>query len=122
MLFATMGQGRLFIWMMAAGAVIGAWYVLTALLRRILQAGFLLTLACDLLFGAGAAIIFIAAHIIGNYGAVRPYTLLATICGAAAFLFACTPPLKALQKRLQRVGRTIVAAVSRNRLIKVIFR
>ena len=88
MLFATVSQARLFVWMMAAGAVVGAWYALTALLRRILQAGFWLTLACDLLFGAGSAVILIAALVAGNYGQARPFEILARCaarrCSASA--------------------------------------
>ena len=40
MLFSTVGQGWVFLWMMGAGAAIGAWYALLAALRRLLRAGF----------------------------------------------------------------------------------
>ena len=71
MLFATVGQGARFVWMLAAGAGVGAWYMLTALLRRFIQAGFWLTLACDLLFGVGAAVILIAALIAHEWRATE---------------------------------------------------
>lgn len=122
MLFATLGQGRLFLWMMAAGAVIGAWYALTALLRRAIQAGFWLTLGCDLLFGVGSAAILIAALILGDYGQARPFALLGALCGAALFGFGVTPPAKWLGRKLRRGFRRIVTRLSENRLIKVIFR
>ena len=122
MLFATVSQARLFVWMMAAGAVVGAWYALTALLRRILQAGFWLTLACDLLFGAGSAVILIAALVAGNYGQARPFEILGALCGATLFGLGLSPPLKALLGRVQRVRRKIVSAFAQNRLIKVIFK
>lgn len=122
MLFATVGQGSLFIWMMAAGALIGLWYMLTALLRRFIQAGFYLTLACDLLFGAGAAVIFTAALVMGNYGRARPFAVLGCICGAILFAIAASAPLRALQTLLRRAGCSIKLKLAKNRLIKVIFK
>lgn len=122
MLFATIGQAQLFVWMMAAGAVIGAWYTLTALLRRILQAGFWLTLACDLLFGAGSAAILIAALVVGNYGRVRPFEILGALFGALLFGVGLAPPLRAAARRVRRAGQKIVTALGKNRLIKVIFK
>lgn len=122
MLFATIGQGALFVWMMAAGAVMGAWYVLTLMLRRFIQAGFWLTLACDLLFGAGCALIFTAALIAGNYGQLRPFALLGALLGALIFLLGLLPPLCALGRYLRRFFARIVAALARNRCLKVIFK
>lgn len=122
MLFATVGQARLFVWMMAAGAVVGAWYALTALLRRILQAGFWLTLACDLLFGVGSAVILVAALVAGNYGQARPFEILGALCGALLFGLGFAPPLRTLKNRICRVWQKIVATISQNRLIKVIFK
>lgn len=122
MLFATAGQGLLFVWMMAAGAAIGFWYLLVYLLRRFIQAGFWLTLACDLLFAAGTAVIFIAAIIAGNYGALRPFALLGTLFGAALFALAVCPPLEYLRNSLLRASRKIMAFTAKNRLIKVIFK
>ena len=37
MLFATIGQGWVFVWMAAAGAAIGAWYAAMAALRRAVE-------------------------------------------------------------------------------------
>ena len=122
MLFATVGQGRLFIWMMAAGAVIGLWYMLTALLRRILQAGLWLTLACDLLFGAGSAVIFLAALIAGSYGQLRFFEILAVLSGAILVPLALSPPMKALQNTLMHASDRIKSSIAKNRLIKVIFK
>lgn len=51
MLFATIGQGAIFLWMTAAGAVIGAVTLAFDALRCILQAGKILSAALD--FAAG---------------------------------------------------------------------
>ena len=59
MLFSTVGQGWVFLWMLSAGAAIGAWYACMAALRRLLCAGPWLSLAADIAFGAGAAAISI---------------------------------------------------------------
>ena len=71
MLFSTVGQGWVFVWMVAAGAAIGVWYALLAAVRRLLAAGFWLSLAADLAFGAGAAATFCAALVAADYGRVR---------------------------------------------------
>ena len=122
MLFATVGQGARFIWMLAAGVGIGAWYMLTALLRRFIQAGFWLTLACDLLFGAGAAVILCAALIAGSYGQARPFDILGAILGAALFGAGLLSPLWALLGRARRGLRHIVTTLSKKRLINIIFK
>jgi len=122
MLFSTMHQGLLFLWMMAAGMATSMWYLMTAGLRRLLQAGFWLTLACDLLFGAGAAAILIAFLLSGSYGSIRPFSLLGVLLGAAAGALALVPPLKALGRVLGSCLRRIVTALTQNRLLKVIFK
>ena len=122
MLFATAGQGALFIWMMACGAVIGAWYVLAAGLRRFICAGFWLTLICDLVFGAGCAAIFIFFLVTGCYGRVRLFEIIAALLGALLFAFAAAPALKWLEKQARRTFASIMTAMSGNRLIKVIFK
>lgn len=122
MLFATVGQGALFIWMIVAGMAVGAWYGVTALLRRILQAGLFLTLACDLLFGAGSAAILLYFMVAGNYGQLRLFSILGAILGFSLFMFALATPMKRLLDGLEGIFRRIVSWFSKNRLINVIFR
>lgn len=122
MLFATVGQGRLFIFMMACGAAIGAWYALTEALRRFLQAGTLLSLGCDLLFGLGGAALLIAFSLVADRGALRPFELIAAALGAALFRFAAMPPLFALGRLLQRSLRRSIAWLAEKSLIKIIFK
>lgn len=122
MLFATVGQGALFIWMMVAGMAVGAWYGMTALLRRVLQAGFFLTLACDLLFGLGSAVILLGFMIAGNYGQLRLFSVLGIVLGFALFMFALAAPVRRLLDLLVKAGRRFMSRLSKNRLIKIIFR
>ncbi len=81
MLFSTVGQGWVFLWMVAAGALIACWYALLAALRRLLAAGFWLSLAADLAFGVGAAAIFCAALVTADYGRVRLFSVAGTLAG-----------------------------------------
>ena len=122
MLFATVGQGALFVWMMLCGVVIGAWYAMMALLRRILQAGFWLTLACDLVFGTGCAAILLGFMVLGNYGQLRLYMLLGAMVGLILFALALASPLCRLLSRLEAGWKQIKTQIAKNRLIKVIFR
>ena len=122
MLFATVGQGARFIWMIAAGAAVGLWYMLTALLRRFIQAGFWLTLACDLLFGVGAAVILIAALITGSYGQTRPFDILGAAIGALLFGFAILSSIWALLRKIRLKIRHFLVGLSKKRLINIIFK
>lgn len=122
MLFATAGQGALAVWMMAAGACMGLVYLLMAGLRRLIQAGFALTLCCDLAYGALCALVFIAFLVRGNYGRVRLFEILAAALGMGISILALQPGLKWLGLRLAKFKKRIWTAMSENRLIKVIFR
>ena len=109
MLFATIHQGLLFLWMMAAGVLIGLWYALTLGLRRLIQAGFWLTLCCDLLFGAGCAVILCAFLLAGSYGA------LLCVC-------AVLPPLRTLGRWLSRLCGAVASCLRKSRALQVIFK
>ena len=122
MLFATAGQGRLWLWMMACGTVMGLWYLLMAALRRFVQAGFWLTLAADICFGLGCGAIFFAFLAAGNYGQFRLYTLIAAFLGLALFAFAVSAPLAWIQNRLKIALGRIWTWLSGKSLIKVIFK
>lgn len=122
MLFATVGQGALFIWMAVAGMAVGVWYGMTALLRHVLQAGFWLTLACDLLFGLGSAVILLYFMITGNYGQIRLFSILGAVLGFFLFMFALAAPMTWLLELLQNKFRHFMTKLSQNRLINVIFR
>ena len=122
MLFATAGQGALAVWMMAAGACMGIVYLLLAGLRRLIQAGFVLTLICDLACGVICALVFIAFLVRGNYGRVRLFEILAAALGMLMSILALQPGLNWLGLRLKNIQKRIWTAMSENRLIKVIFR
>ena len=122
MLFSTVGQGRVFLWMVAAGAVIALWYGLCAALRRLLAAGFWLSLAADAAFGAGAAALFSLALIAANYGAPRLFALLGAALGFALCAWALFRPAQRAAGAVRRAACRIFVTLCRFRWIKVLFR
>lgn len=108
--------------MIGAGLLVGAWYALLAALRKLFDAGFLLTLMMDVLFGIGAALILIAALMMGNYGSIRFYELLGAALGVVLFSLGAAPPLKWISRHMVCRIRHVYGKISHNRLIKVIFR
>lgn len=122
MLFSTIGQIHVFLWMTGAGFVIGALYTVCAGLRRLMCAGFWLTLAIDILFGLGAAIVLIAAALTASYGSLRLYELLGAALGAILFELGARPPLEKLADTLSGILRRTFRKIAKFRLIKVIFK
>lgn len=122
MLFATIGQGWVFLWMAGAGALIGGWYALLAAVRRLLCAGFWIALAADVAFGVGAAAIFCAALTAANGGEWRLYAALGAALGFALFAAGVYPPGRRAAAAAARATRHIFVKIRRFRWIKVIFR
>ena len=122
MLFATISQPAIFVWMMFCGCIIALWYALMAAVRRLMEAGFWLSLACDLLFGLGCAAILIAGLVIADYGQIRLYSLIAAILGAIVTKFALISPLSALCSHFTAILHKIMTKLAKYRLVKVIFK
>ena len=122
MLFSTANQAQIFIWMMAAGVVMGAIFALFEILRRMLHPNLILSLLLDVVLGGACAVVFIVALVLGNYGRVRFFEVAAAILGAALFEFGFQPPIRALMRRTRRDTVQIKAWLSKNRLIKALFR
>ncbi|MBR1560637.1 MAG: hypothetical protein IJ646_10405 [Clostridia bacterium] len=122
MLFGTLGQLPVFLWMAGAGALMGAWYAVLAGVRRLLAAGVLLGLCADLAFGVGAAAIFCLGLYAANLGELRLYAALAAALGFAIFACGVYPPGKKAAFGLMAIFRKIVVKIRRHRWINVIFR
>ena len=122
MLFATIGQGAIFLWMTAAGAVIGAVTLAFDALRCILQAGKILSVALDFAAGAVASAVLIAALIIGNYGRVRFYELFAAALGLAMFRFAAASPAHAAMKKLAALLKAVGKRLNSYKVIKYLLK
>lgn len=122
MLFSTIGQIYIFLWMVGAGMAVGLLCLLFAGLRRLLDAGFWLTLALDALLGLCAALILILAILTASYGSVRLYELLGALTGAILFRLGIEPPLKCAAAWIRSVFLRVFRQIAKFRLIKVIFR
>ena len=122
MLFETIGQPRIFLWMLAAGMLIGAWYALLKGLRALLSAGVWLGLLCDVLFGLGAAALFCLALYAASYGALRLYAVMAALMGFAVFMLGACPPGRRALYVLKCTARRFFVKIRRYRWINVIFK
>ncbi len=122
MLFSTVGQWRVFVAMMAAGLLVGLRYGAFSLLRRLLRAGPLLSLAADLAFGAFAAALLAGALTLANRGEMRLYALLGAGLGATIYFLGLHRLGRAVCGRIVRAIRQFFRWIAKFRLIKVIFR
>ena len=122
MLFGTIGQHRIFLWMLAAGAMIGGWYAVTSALRRLLSAGPVLSLVMDSAFGVGAGAIFCGALYTANYGSLRFYCCVAAGLGFALFMLGACPPCRRIISVTKKWIFQSIVTIGRYRWIKVIFR
>lgn len=122
MLFTTIGQHRVFLWMAAAGVLMGVWYALLAALRRLLSAGVWLGLLADAAFGLGAAAIFCLALYTANYGQLRLYAALAAALGFGIFILGIFSPGRRCIKTLSGTVNHFIVKIRGNRWISIIFR
>ena len=122
MLFDTIFQPLIFVWMMVCGGIIALWYALMALVRRLTEAGFWLSLLWDLIFGLGCAAILIAGLVIADYGRVRLYSLLGAVLGGIVTKFGLITPLQNVLGRFSAFLQGIVTKLAKYRLIKVLFK
>lgn len=118
MLFSTIGQGSVFLWMLLAGMIIGLLYDFFRLLRCLLRAGAVLTLLLDVLWGACAGAVLAAMLVIANRGQMRLYVLLAVLSGAGLYWAAASRPALLLANGLRR----LVKKLPRFRLLKIVFK
>lgn len=117
-----MHQGLLFLWMTAAGALTFLWYLLMRGLRRLVQAGFAISLGCDLLFGAGAALIFVGFLVSGNYGVLRPFVLLAAALGFILCAAALNPLARGCCALTKKLCGQVCTGLKGKRLIRFLLK
>ena len=118
MLFETIGQGSVFLWMLLAGMLIGLLYDLFFFARLLLRAGTALTLAMDILWGALSGVLLAAMLVIANRGRVRLFVLIAVLAGFLLYRAAASRPAMFLAK----LFGSAVKKVSQFRLCKIIFK
>ena len=122
MLFETIGQGWVFLWMALFGAAGGSLYLLCAALRRLLRAGTWISLAADLAFSLGLTALFLTGLLTAAAGRFRLYCLLGFLLGFALFISGPAWAAAGLFRRISIKLRQSIQILSKNRLIKVLFR
>ena len=122
MLFQTIGQIPIFLWMIGTGVLMGALYAFFGAVRHLLQAGFWLSLVCDAVFGLLASAMLIISLILVNHAQIRAYMFLGLICGLTLFALGPYPLLRRFSKALRHAASAVYRKLSECRLMKVIFR
>ena len=118
MLFATVGQGSVFLWMLLCGMMVGVMYDFFRLLRCVLHAGPWLTLALDAIWGICGGVAVSVMLVIANRGALRPYVLAAVLMGFGVYMLSASRPMVRLGRRMY----IAVQKLSQNRLLRAVFR
>ena len=122
MLFQSIGQGWIFLWMALFGAAGGCIYLALDRLRGLLQAGICLSLAADLAFSLSLAALFVLGLATAARGQFRLYCLAGFLCGYILFMSGAAWVIRGLENRISTKLRQIKDILFKNRLIKAIFR
>jgi hypothetical protein len=96
MLFYTVGQPQAFLGMVYAGLAAGLLFDAAALVRKLLAAGRVLTLAVDCAFSLVAVLMLAAVWLRVNYLDFRMYALMGAACGAVLYALTVRPLLRLL--------------------------
>lgn len=122
MLFHTYGQARVFLSMLYCGLLIGAWYDLLAVVRRVLEAGRYLTAFLDMVFSLGVAVALVGFLLLTNFGEMRGYCLLGAACGAVLYALTIHPLLKLVVGKPFALLVRLLKSFRQTALAKKIFR
>lgn len=122
MLFYTMGQPQAFLGMVYAGLAAGLLFDAAALVRKLLAAGRVLTLAVDCAFSLVAVLMLAAVWLRVNYLDFRMYALMGAACGAVLYALTVRPLLRLLVVRpLIFLGRRF-RRLAGSKILRKIFR
>jgi spore cortex biosynthesis protein YabQ len=122
MLFYTVGQPQAFLGMMYAGLAVGFLFDVAALVRKLLAAGKILTLAVDCAFSLLSVMLLAAVWLHVNYLDFRVYALMGAACGALLYALTVRPLLKLIVVRpLILLARTL-KRIAGAKILRKIFR
>jgi len=122
MLFSTIGQWKVFFLMTACGMLVGIWYAFLSVARRLLRAGPVISIAVDLLFGAGAFAPIAWGLYAASWGEIRLFSMLAVLFGFLLFQTGANVLARAILRPIVRGIRQSSRKIAQSRLFKVIFR
>ena len=121
-LYQTLSQGREFLAMTAAGAVMAAAALAFSGVRRLIRAGIPGSLACDCLLGALWAAAACLALTVVCRGRARAFHFLAMLCGGALFTAAVPGPVRVLGRKTRALLRRAKAAAGRTGIVRRLLR
>lgn len=122
MLFSTIHQGAVFLFMLGAGLALGLLTLLSSAVRRLLQAGRALSLAVDVATGLLAAAVLTAALIAADYGRIRLYELLGALLGWALLRLALTTPARNAARSARNALRRLKIWLKSRKAIKYLLK
>jgi hypothetical protein len=122
MLYYTLPQAGEFAAMLLAGVLLGGIMLLFSWLRRLMRAGFFISLACDLLMGLLWAGVVCLALTIACRGRARAFHFAGMALGGALFLAAASPLTRAAGRTAARWGRRAAHALGKNRFVRALLR
>ena len=122
MLFYTLGQSAAFLLMIPAGLTIGLIWDGLYLMRRLLEPGFILTLALDLGFSMTSAALFGLGLFRALYGEMRLYAVMGALCGFLIYTGTLSPLLRRLMSAGVRLLKRFIRALLRLKITKRLLR
>ena len=122
MLYYTVGQWRIFVFLFAAGALCGLWHGLFLILSKIFRAGFFLRALLDFAAALGIAVLLTTALLIACDGEIRVFSLLAALLGFLAYRNTVARGLRRLGRWLKPRACALARAIAKNRALQKIFR
>ncbi len=122
MLYATHSQALQLPLLLLTGMLMGAASLCFRGVRRLICAGFWLSLVCDILMGIVWGIIFCAGVVIADNGRLRLFHIVSALCGAALFHVSFAIPALGIAARAYRLFARIGRCIAKNRLLRAVFK
>lgn len=122
MLYYTLPQAGEFAAMLLSGVAAGMIALAFSWLRRLMRAGFFISLLCDLLMGLLWALVVSASLVAACRGRARAYHFVGMALGCALFLAAVSPLARAVGRALSRAARAAAARLSKNRFVRALLK
>ena len=122
MLYSTHSQALQLPLILLTGMLMGAVSLLFRGVRRLICAGFWLSLVCDILMGILWGGVFCAGVVIADNGRLRLFHIIAALCGAALFHVAFAIPAAGLTSHIALFLERACRYLSKNRLLRAIFK
>ncbi len=122
MLYYTLPQAGEFAAMLLAGVAVGMIALAFSWLRRLMRAGFFISLACDLLMGLLWAIVVCVSLVVACRGRARAFHFIGMALGCALFLAAVSPLARAVGRGMGRIFRAVGRQLMKNGFVRALLR